>query len=186
MSKGNLNRDYLEECFEYNGDTGQLIWKERPAYHFKNSGRERYWNRRYASCVAGSVQRTKRGHEYIGVKVNGEFHKAHRLIWIMSFGNSPVGVIDHIDGNALNNKINNLRDVSHSINSRNTKVSARNETGIIGVYWLKSKRRWQSKITDVNGKRKALGLTDDFFEACCRRKSAELSMNYHKNHGRAE
>lgn len=179
-----IDVEYLRDCFSYDAKTGALKWRSRPLSHFCDAGRFAYWNRRYSGSIAGSIQTTTKGQKYLGVRVAGKMLKAHRVIWSIVNGCAPRGLIDHKDGNALNNKLSNLRVVNHSQNSKNTKLSTKNKTGIIGVYWIKSRQRWQSKITNLSGKRISLGLTADFFEACCRRKSAEIDNGYHINHGR--
>ena len=57
-----------------------------------------------------------------------------------------------------------------------------NKTGICGVTWDKKSEKWHPFI-NIGKKLKHLGLCDDFFEAICRRKSAELIHGYHPNHG---
>lgn len=58
-----------------------------------------------------------------------------------------------------------------------------NKTGISGVYWCKDRKKWTARIS-VNNKTKYLGRFDDFFEACCARKSADNTYNFHMNHGK--
>ena len=69
------------------------------------------------------------------VKVNNTNRKAHRIVWFLMHNDDPIGfVIDHIDGNSLNNKIENLRKVTQECNSKNTKVLNKNNlTGYKGV-----------------------------------------------------
>ena len=58
----------------------------------------------------------------------------HRAVWQLVYGDIPAGfVIDHIDGNPLNNKIENLRCVPTEVNSRNKSKNQRNSSGITGV-----------------------------------------------------
>lgn len=57
---------------------------------------------------------------YYSLSFNGVIYKAHRVVWLLcnhSIDSSLV--IDHIDGNPLNNKISNLRQVNRSENSKN-------------------------------------------------------------------
>lgn len=42
--------------------------------------------------------------------------QASRIIWKMATGEDPKGVIDHIDGNPLNNRLENLQDISQREN----------------------------------------------------------------------
>lgn len=59
---------------------------------------------------------------------------AHRFIWEMTYGVIPDGyVVDHIDGNPLNNDILNLRAVTVSENTRNRKKHCKNSSGVTGV-----------------------------------------------------
>jgi hypothetical protein len=72
-------------------------------------------------------------------------------------------VIDHKDGNRLNNQKNNLRPASRKENSRNMKVR-KNTTGFKGVYPNLNKNRFVVKIF-VNNKQMHLGVFDTAEEA---------------------
>jgi len=91
--------------------------------------------------------------------------------------------IDHIDGNTLNNKIENLRAVDALLNAQNTCISTRNSSGVIGVRWEAKNKKWRAMIT-TNKKFKHLGYFDDFDQAKEARKAAEKHFGFHKNHGR--
>lgn len=69
-------------------------------------------------------------------------------------------VIDHIDGDILNNKIENLRPATHTQNMRNTKLSSRNNSGVKGVNWDKKSNKWRVHIS-VDGKTKTFGRFKD-------------------------
>lgn len=88
--------------------------------------------------------------------------------------NAGVGdlMIDHVDGNGLNNRKENLRFATHAQNMRNRRIDKRNTTGVTGVYWNKRKSKWQSLIM-INGKRKGLGYFRTFDEAVAARKASE-------------
>lgn len=59
---------------------------------------------------------------------------AGRAAWELHYGSSPIGTIDHKDGDVTNNRINNLRDVTQGINNENIrKPRAHNVLGIQGV-----------------------------------------------------
>ena len=104
--------EYLNECFEYDSETGSLTWRERPVSHFEAStwsaeAKCSTWDSRFAGKEAGSV-----GSEgYRCVKVDGQLYKAHRIIWKMIQGVDPAETIDHINGIKDDNRIANLRDV---------------------------------------------------------------------------
>jgi len=80
----------------------------------------------------------------------------HRIIM-----NCPEDkVVDHIDGNPLNNRRSNLRICTHQENIMNQKKHKRNTSGYKGVSFVKSRNKFQAKIMS-NGKRIHLGLFDD-------------------------
>ena len=59
---------------------------------------------------------------YIQAHINHKTYRVHRIIWEMLKGNIPDGyVIDHIDGNRCNNRIENLRLATPSQNVANSK-----------------------------------------------------------------
>lgn len=71
---------------------------------------------------------------YLIIKIKGVQWKAHRLAWTKYYGTPPKHNIDHIDGDRLNNKINNLRDVPQKINVYNTTRLPNKDTGVVGIY----------------------------------------------------
>jgi hypothetical protein len=70
---------------------------------------------------------------------------AHRLVWIMH-GKDPVPMLDHIDGDQLNNRIENLRPITVSENQRNTKLRKDSTSGIKGVSWISTRKRWSGQV----------------------------------------
>lgn len=62
-------------------------------------------------------------------------------------------------------------------NRRLPRLSHRNKFGILGVVWNKARNAYQVQM-GVNGKNRVLGVTPDFFEACCIRKSAESRLRH--------
>jgi hypothetical protein len=119
---------------------------------------------------------------YGNCTVDGQSCKAHRVIWLWFYGDIPQEEIDHIDGNKLNNRIENLRAVSKQENLKNKKKYTSNKSGICGVHWCNTWKKWLS-IISLGRKKMVLCQTRDFFEACCARKSAELQLDFHPNHG---
>lgn len=87
---------------------------------------------------------------YCRVKIKGRIMYAHRLIYILHYDNlSSSEVIDHIDGNPRNNKINNLRSCSKSENSRNMKIADKNKFGV-GITLNNSKTAFRCRWVDMN------------------------------------
>lgn len=101
---------------------------------------------------AGCINKSK-GYYVIGLA--GKNYFAHRVVYALHNGDFDEHlVIDHIDGNKLNNKIENLRAVTSSINSKNRQVSKNNSTGVTGVSWIGSTKTWSVSWVE-NGKLKS-------------------------------
>ena len=108
--------------------------------------------------------------EYINVKINKKDYKLHRIIykyfnpdWDIT-DNSRNNLIDHININPLDNKIENLRVVNHSQNMRNRNKFKNCSSKYKGVYWDKKFNKWGAQIT-INYEKKYLGLFDNEEEA---------------------
>lgn len=167
----------LDKLLDYRPDTGEVFWKP-------SSEKNASWNTRFANKQAGAIIKNKKATLfYRYITFSGKPYPAHRIIWMLYYGVMPSGVIDHINGNGIDNRIENLRCVTHSVNSKNAILRSHNRSGVSGVSWHQESRRWVVRV-HVNSVRKHIGEFKDFFEAVCARKSAELIYDYHANHGR--
>jgi hypothetical protein len=150
-----LTQEYLHTLFDYKD--GSLYWKVKTS------------NRIKIGTKAGTI--AKRGN--LNININKKLHKAHRLIFMMHYGYVPK-IIDHIDGNPLNNCIKNLRPATELQNHHNMGISKRNTSGIKGVCWDKSKNKWLARC-NFDYKAHHVGYFDKIEEA---KKSIELYRNY--------
>lgn len=82
-------------------------------------------------------------------------------------------VVDHIDGNILNNRKSNLRLTTLNLNAKNLKTYKTNTSGTKGVCFDKKHGQWTAYI-QCNKKRMFLGRFDDVNEAIRARKVAEI------------
>ena len=74
-------------------------------------------------------------------------------------------IVDHIDGNGLNNQRGNLRICSNSENILNVReLQSRNSSGVSGVNWCKREEKWFARV-QVSGKRAVLGYFQHLEEA---------------------
>ena len=80
----------------------------------------------------------------------------------MVHGHWPDGEVDHINGDKLDNRLENLRVVDRAGNSQNRRKAHRDHRscGLQGVTWNKQHKRWQAKIM-ANKVRYHLGYHDD-------------------------
>lgn len=115
----------LKETFDFDPKTGRFSWKAEPGFVQAN------------------------GYRYI--KVNGKLQLAHRLAWLYHYGEEPIGLVDHINGDRCDNKIENLRIATYSQNSANAKLHSRNTSGLKGASKVVKRGiwtgRWQASIT---------------------------------------
>ena len=164
MHNASITKNHLHELFDYNGCN--LIWKISRG-----------------KAKAGSIAGCLNQNGYIVIRLNRKDYKAHRLIWLYTYGTWPENEIDHIDQNKSNNSIGNLRDVSRSTNQRNRKKKANNTSGITGVYWNKRILKWGADMF-VNGKTTHLGHFDCKYRAASVRHLAmEIEGGFTDRHG---
>ena len=93
---------------------------------------------RYAGVVKGI--KTQAG--YLMLKSKATMYYYHRVVWLWHNGEWPKDQIDHIDQDKTNNNIENLRDVTQSVNNYNRPMMSDNRSGTNGVSWRKGRQRW--------------------------------------------
>jgi hypothetical protein len=172
-----ITQQELKSLLHYDPVTGVFTWLPRQSKSF---------NTQKAGKEAGTIKVQGR-HECRRINVGGKLYYAHRLAWLYVHGKFPDDEIDHINGNALDNRMINMRDVSKVENCRNMPHRSASNSKLLGVTWNNQYSMWKVQIADRHPTRKGrkfIGHFRDFFEACCARKRAELFYNYHPNHGR--
>ena len=112
----------------------------------------------------GKIAGTKDGKGYLRVRLNWNMYSIHRLVWMYHNGDFPKSLLDHIDGNRLNNKIENLREATHYENNVNSRKQIDNTSGYKNVTWRKDKQKWQVKCNSF-GKTYYGGYYDDIEKA---------------------
>lgn len=98
----------------------------------------------------------------------------HRLVTDFKYE-----TVDHINRKKLDNRLENLREVTVSQNQINKSMQKNNTSGVVGVSWDKDRGMWHVMIT-VNKKHINLGRYTDLEVAKSVRLEAE--KKYHKEY----
>lgn len=151
-----MNVDKLHTLFEHRDDV--LLWKNPTAHR----------------CKAGHIAGWKDRDGYRIVHFDGKKVPAHRIVWFMHNGPTDM-LIDHIDGNPENNRIDNLRLVTKQQNNMNSAIRSDNASGVSGVRWHKQRKKWNARIK-VDGKERSLGMYESKQDAINARLKAELDV----------
>lgn len=133
-----LTQGRVRELFVYDREAGKLYWRPRKGVA---AGRE-----------AGTLSR-RDGYKRVGIDFRD--YLVHRVIWLYETGTLP-DVLDHINMDKTDNRIENLREATKSTNGFNRVRSKRNNSGYKGVCYDKRNGNYLAKIC-VNYKQINLG-----------------------------
>jgi hypothetical protein len=98
------------------------------------------------------------------IKIDKRFYYAHKLAWLLSYGEWPLSDIDHANRDGLDNRISNLRLCTMSQNQANRKRNRNNTAGAKGVHKRKNNGRFRAYVT-INGRRTNIGTFGTLDEA---------------------
>lgn len=175
-----LTFEEASKLFRYDAITGDLRWTDDVSVlsqYMKSIGVKRMRGRVAISKLDGA--RT----QYLWIRLRGKKMYVHRVVWLLCRGEYPKDFIDHVDGNGLNNRIENLRDVPKTENARNMRRNKRNSSGHIGVgRWKNGK--WFARVTSRDQERIYLGTFESMDDAIAARVKASAEHGYHAMHGK--
>jgi hypothetical protein len=181
IKKIELTQELLKELLHYDPETGRFTWRERSLSSFPNDRVGNTWNSRFAGSNAGYNRKKPCGKSYCHILLFKKPRKAHRLAWIYMYG-CVKNEIDHINGNGLDNRISNLREVTKLENAKNHRKRITNKSGYTGVSWCRRTNKWRAEIKS-NGKYFSLGYFEEIESAISARKAANDKYGFHINHG---
>lgn len=130
-----ITQTYLHSIFHYRD--GMLYRKYNTA------------NNKIKAGAAAGVLHKKTG--YYRICIDGKRYPLHRIMYLYHHGVIPE-VVDHIDCNKSNNRIENLRDANATWNNTNKKLQVNNSSGIKGISFYPKFNRIHAQI-QVNMKK---------------------------------
>jgi hypothetical protein len=164
---GSLTFDQVNDYVVYDQTTGLFTWR-------KTRGRFR------AGEPAGYVNPDG----YVVINLFFRPRRAHRLAWLLFYGEWPPGDIDHINRDRADNRLANLRVASREQNTWNSLAHRDNGSGFKGVTYVGYRNKpWQARIY-FKGKGKTLGYFATAKEAhACYIESADRLFGEFSPHG---
>lgn len=177
--------DVLHQLLRYDPEAGKLCWRERPVEMFQEGKQTAahnaaIWNGKNAGREAFATALPS-GHRYASIWRKKLL--AHRVIWKMAHGTDPE-IIDHIDGDPANNRLENLRSVTQQANTKNGRLSKNNTSGANGVRFEGRLGKW---VARVSHQRRTIhvGVFDSLEDAVAAQREAASRLGFHPNHGRS-
>ena len=143
--------EFLETFLRYEPETGKFFWL-RPTTSRVKAGSE-----------AGNISVNNRGrqkpHSVWAIGICQRRYLAHRLAWLFGHGEDPgCKLVDHINGDSLDNRLCNLRLVTGTQNMWNIhNAQSLSKSGTRGTYQHRQTGNWIAEIS-VNGKKRHLGV----------------------------
>jgi len=139
MKELDLTQERLKALLDYDSETGVFRWRVQNKSNRKTV---------IAGCRAQS--------EHWSINIEGRRYRAHQLAWLYMKGEWGRPLIDHRDGNPLNNRWDNLRLGSHGDNAANRSRLRTNRSGFKGVCFDPRRGKWRAQITK-DGRRFSIG-----------------------------
>jgi hypothetical protein len=143
--------EFLEKMLYYDPGTGKFFWLQPTSFRAK------------AGDEAGTVLTNNRGrqkaHKVVSIGICQRRYLAHRLAWLFGYGKDPgEKLVDHINGDSLDNRLSNLRLATTTENQWNVQqAQSLSRSGLRGAYRHKQSGKWIAEIS-VNGKKRHLGV----------------------------
>lgn len=160
-----LSQSLVKEYLDYDETTGHLTW-------VKKSSKKTMLNSR-----AGSLHKSG----YRQIYFMGKTYPEHRIIWLWVYGKMPTHEVDHINHIRDDNRLCNLREVTHAENSRN-RTRQRTRIDEAGIWYCRKRKRYIAEIT-FNQKKVFQRSFVNIDEAISQRKAKLIELGFHENHG---
>lgn len=135
-----LSKECVAELIHYDSQEGKFFWRNQPS--LKTAG---------SLCSQG----------YWRIKIQQKNYKAHKIAWLLHYGEWPSQMIDHINGDRSDNRISNLRLATNCQNQMNRSLASRNNKSgmFLGVNYNKYAKAYAARL-QYGGKRIHIGYFD--------------------------
>jgi len=165
-----ISYEEAKKLIDYDPEAGSFTWRV-------SRGGEVSGTRAGGPFEASKgIGRSKKWLYLIGI--NYKIYRGHRIAWLLTYGEWPK-IIDHWDGNPLNNRLDNLRSVSSRVNSQNIRSPMPfNRTGLLGAGIDNERGGFRSEIRLADGSRKFIGRFATAIEA--HEAYVEAKRKYHE------
>lgn len=121
----------LHSYLRFDPESGRFFWRKKPSKRIP----------------IGAPAGFPTGTGQIRIELAGVRYWAHHLTWLFTYGEWPNGILDHINGNPDDNRIDNLRPADSSKNMQNSKLFCTNSSGFKGVSFCRQTQKWRASIT---------------------------------------
>ena len=128
MHLRNPTQTQIQDLLRY--ENGKLYWRKKVSRKI-NAGDE-----------AGTFRKTD---GYRQIMIASQTYRTHRLVYLYHFGYMPE-ILDHVNQNPTDNRIENLRPATRAENAYNSKLRPDNTSGVKGVTWDKCKKKWVARV----------------------------------------
>ena len=164
----------LKRLFKYDPKTG--IFTRKDNFDYGNRLKVIYGDRKKEHKLVLTENGFERANEYENISYKGRRLTCHRAAFLYMLGYWPENDIDHINRIRYDNRWVNLREVSHSCNLKNAKLSKKNKTGIKGVHLCNKSSRFIVTIAIPSKGNMAIGRFKTLTEAAKCRYDAEKEL----------
>jgi hypothetical protein len=175
VAKALPSRDLVRQLLHYDPDTGVLTWLHRPRDMFGTEQAWLAWNGKMAGKAAGARWEYK-AQTCLYVSLRPRKLKAHRLAWLLHYGEPVPDIIDHVDTDGFNNRITNLRAATKGQNNANSRLRKSNRFGAKGVSRANQPTGFCASIM-AEGRRIYLGTFATVEEAAEARRDAAARLH---------
>lgn len=154
----------IRAYIRYEAETGLFYWGERGAPHAGG------WNSEMAGKPCGGINEG-----YRILRICRVTFKAHRVAFFVGHGRWPQGNLDHINGDTMDNRVENLREVTNAQNAMNAKRRKDNRSGAKGVSYHTRVKVWEAFLR-YDRRKYHIGSYKTFSEAKAAREAFEQKM----------